>query len=340
MPDTLGDSWSEPEMDGFLAQLDATMARIGNSPLTGLFDLGGKREAPKPSAADVLLLKKSLRSLALAGAHRELEGSAKAHPAVMRRIEAAAPEMDDAVFGVTELLEGLNAGDRVELQRRLRSDPEIPKRVAEWLDGHAASLNVPLERRMRLRTLAKHTTWRLANQPVGAIMDEYVDKVRKMAGRLGYQEELQRQIATRATTGALLGWQDQIDPTTPPGTPPGTPPSTPPGALPAAPPAPYPAPPYPPGGQPPPGYYYPPPMVAVPCVPKGSNNSGLITAGAVMLGIAGVGGIVGGVVLAAGSFAGAITLTVAGIVLIVGLIILIVGLATSGNDSNLPECPE
>jgi hypothetical protein len=60
----------------------------------------------------------------------------------------------------------------------------------------------------------------------------------------------------------------------------------------------------------------------------------------VLLGIAGVSGIIGGVLLAAGSFAGAITLTVAGILLIVGLIILIVGLGSgSSNDSGLPECP-
>jgi hypothetical protein len=58
-----------------------------------------------------------------------------------------------------------------------------------------------------------------------------------------------------------------------------------------------------------------------------SDNSGLLTAGGVFMGLAGVSGIIGALIVATGSFAGAFVLTAGGVFLLVGAILLIVAAA-------------
>ena len=213
LPEHMTDDWTDATMGKYLAELDGSMARIGKADLSKLFALGAGSAAPKaapepPPRRDVLLVKKALRSLTLTGAYRELDVKAKEHPGVKRRVEAGQPELDEAVLGMAAILGDLNEGDRVELQRRLDADPSLAHRIAEQLDEDMKRMDMPPARRMRLRRLAQHITWRLKNQPVSLLLDEYVDKVDKVAKRVGYDEQLKRQIAARAAASALLSWRD------------------------------------------------------------------------------------------------------------------------------------
>jgi len=360
-----------PDMDAFFAKLDGAMEAVAKGdPLAALVaprcsvkhgqsskdrDPG---ESKQPfSDRDKLLIQKSLRSLLLAGAVHELPEAARHHPGMMARLNAGMGEMDEAVFGMTELLEGLSPGDRVELGRRIQKDPGLPMRVAESLDADASALKVPHQRRLRLRRLASHVSWRLKNQPPESLLDEYTTKVRRLAARNGYDEELQRQLAARAGTavlfapGALAGQPTDPDPAppAPDPAPPGPDPA--PAATDAAPP---PAPttgwasaPAEPAGPPPsPAPASPPPAptdwhgsspatdeAAEPCDPD--RGSTPMTVGGILMGVAAALGIVGGVVVASGSIAGAFLLTGGGLLLLAGLITLIVGAAMA---AGAPDC--
>jgi hypothetical protein len=108
------------------------------------------------------------------------------------------PEMDEAVGGMTRLLEGLTPTERADLNRRLREDPGLPMRVAEGLDAEAQRHGVPMERRLHLRTLAAHSAARL-KQSSGMLFDEYTAKARKLSARSGEVAEVERRLA--ATLG-------------------------------------------------------------------------------------------------------------------------------------------
>ena len=58
-----------------------------------------------------------------------------------------------------------------------------------------------------------------------------------------------------------------------------------------------------------------------------SDNSALLTAGGIFMGLAGVSGIIGAVIVATGGIAGAFVLTAGAVFLLVGLILLIVAAA-------------
>jgi hypothetical protein len=292
-PATRTADWQDPELGGFLADLDASMARIGAADVGNLFALG--KSADPPGIGEERLVKKALRSLVMTGAYRELSDKAKRHDGVKARVEAVQPELDDAVLGVAALLGDLNEGDRVELQMRLKDDPKLPNRVAEWLDGAMSRMNMPTARRLRLRRLAQHVGWRLEHQPVSVLLEEYVAKVDKVSRRIGYSEELKRQVATRALSSSLLAWQDPATALNQAGANQAEPPEN------AAP--------------------------TVDCTTGSPRGTTAVTVGGVLLGVSGALAIGGGVALATSGLGGAVfVLTAAGVLLLAGLITLIVGL--------------
>ncbi len=286
-------------MDSFFGRVDATVRAIGEgSPLHEAF--------PHVDAARVsrarLLLQKALRSLVVLGAYRQLAPEARDHPGMRARLEALAPEMDDAVFGVHEMLTSLRPAQRVELQQLLKRDPTLPERLVEGIDREAAVLGEPFTRRMQLRPLAKSFLWRLQHQPLGSLLDEYVGKVEKLGARMGYDEALRRQIAARATSSALLAWHTSAD------------------AAPVAPPA---------AGSALPNFdAIPEAPEAAPCAPPPGRRPMIV--GGILMGVGAGLAIPGAILAAAGSAAiGIPFLVVAGLLFLGGLIALIVG-ATMG----------
>lgn len=373
------------QMDLFLGRLDRAMAAIAEgNPLADLLSSASSASPQGPERnvrREQELIRKSLRSLLLVGSFRDLPEPARAHAGMQDRMLRSLDEMDEAVFGMTELLENLTPAERVELRRRLHKEPDLPMRMAEELDQHAAALNLPAERRVHLRSMAVQIGGRLRNQAPDALIDEHVGKVRKVAARHGLSEEAQRAIAAQATQRTLASMIAQpATPPAPPGAAPppagsaslGAPPPPPPpavgGGAPVAPPAAAPSasatpgapPPPPPGAQPqaPPGaqppppypYPYPPPYGAyAPYLQgedpekkaqKSKSGSTVLKVGGILLGVSVGVGILGGVVLAAESIAGAFILTAGAVLLLAGLILLIVGAAlraSAGDEDDDPK---
>jgi hypothetical protein len=283
----------------------------------------------------------------MAGSFRDLSEAERAHPAVQARIWGSMAEMDEAVFGMTHVLEGFTPTERAKIRETIQSDPDIGMRIAEALDTEASTADVSLQRRTHLRTIAAQLTWRLKNQPIETAIDEYVGKVKKVSARNGYSEELQRKLASQAATGLFIA-QAQGQPGAAPAQP-GAPVAPGPGAGAAAPQQAYPPgygppPGYPPGYGPPPGYppgYGPPPgyvyapggqpyYMVQPPVAAEPRGGAAITVGAILLGL---GVIVGAIGFATLDGAGVIAITVGALLLLGGLITLIVGLVLRASST-------
>jgi hypothetical protein len=323
-----------PDLDGFLARLDRGMTAIATgNPLKDLLakshvPVSGAGGAPRP---EDLLIKKTLRSLLMAGSFRDLNEAERAHPAMQARIWGSMQEMDEAVFGMTHVLEGFSPSERAKIRETIQSDPEIGMRIAEALDTDAATADVSLQRRTHLRAIASQLTWRLKNQPIETAIDEYVGKVKKVSARNGYSEEMQRKLAAQVATTMFIAQPQPDAPPAQPGTPAPASPGGPATAAPqlAYPPGYGPPPGYPPGyGPPPPGYVYQPGAqpyyVVQPPAVQEPRGGAAITVGAILLGLGVVVGIIG--FATSNSAGGVVAITVGALLLLGGLITLIVGL--------------
>lgn len=183
---------SDREVLAHLTRLDDKMRAIECSPLT-LTKLGGPaangpaicREDP----LDQQLLRSSLRSLLLTGSVKDLPERHQRRPEVVARLAAASPEVDFAVYGMTERLGGMTEAELAEIQERLRADPKAASGVADRLAEEAQAMGIPLSRRLHFRRLINHVVWRLQNQPASLLIDEYTQKV------VRHTRQIEKQIA-------------------------------------------------------------------------------------------------------------------------------------------------
>jgi hypothetical protein len=180
----------------FLGYLDRTLGVIGSSEgLLGLVPPARGPQTPEDLRGEALL-RKSLRSLFVAGSFRDLHEDARTHPEVQERVWNAMPEMDEAVAGTTELFESMTVTERADLNRALRDDPGLAMRVVGAIDKEAAAHGVSTERRVHLRAIAAHTASRM-KQSSGMLFDEYTHKVRRLAAQPGSTAEFERRLAAR-----------------------------------------------------------------------------------------------------------------------------------------------
>lgn len=191
-----------------LAHLDGNMGHIACSPIT-IRDLNGRaanrivecHEDP----LDEQLVRSSLRALLLTGSVKDLPERDQGRPEVAERLAAASPEVDFAVYGMTEQLSGMSAAEFTEIQETLRADPDAARRVAELLAEEANAAGIPLRRRLHFRRLVNHVLWRLEHQPAHLLLDEYTHKVRRHTRQL--QRQLQRDPARH---GSLVTSPEEI----------------------------------------------------------------------------------------------------------------------------------
>jgi hypothetical protein len=307
-----------PDMDGFLAEFDRNMEAIARGTPFGQFQpatlaRGSKRGGIRAAERD-RLARKALRAMYVGAAFHELPEQGQRHPGMQERLRRHAREVDEAVFGTTEVLEKLSAKDREQLRQFLRRDRALPMRVAEVLDEKAGGASVPTRRRRMLRQAMVQVSFRLRHQNPSLFLDECVGKVRRVAKRKGYSEELQRRLATQAAESTFWELADAkrsqvgFANTVAAG-------SDSEGWIPVE-----------PDPEPPPK--------------TSSAGSGAITAGLWMLGI-GLGvGLLGVALVAAENLGGLFLLTAAVLLLAAGLITLVVGLiikATSDSPDREPE---
>lgn len=313
---TLGTS----EMDGYLARLDRGLEAITGGDLLG--DLIPRRA--KESAAEQrkrqqgrALAQKGLRTLLLTGAYKDLPEADRRHPGMQQRLERGAPEMDQALFGMTGLLAGTSAEQRAAIQTELKRQPDLGLRLAESLNGPAKELGVSMKRRAQLRTMSTHLAWRMRVQSPSLVMDDLVGKVRRVTARNGQEEELKRHLATRIgeeafwrnqTRLAMAGGTEEVLDDELFGEPAAAPPEAPagpdePGVAPLVRSEPY---------------------EARPLVRQ--RGGALVSTGLWMMGTGAGTLAIGGGLVAAESIVGAFIMTAGGLAIVGGLIVLVVGL--------------
>jgi hypothetical protein len=199
---------------GVLDGVDRAMEQIGRARL-----VGGLVPAPPPEAPPEQrrrwdeaeeLGRKTLRTLYLTGVVKELSAEEQRHPEVQRRLVEAAPEMDEAVLGMTSVIASLTPADRGSLQEELRRDPELGLRISSELDEAARGVGTSLPVRLKTRATVSHLSWRLRVQPPSLLIDEYVDKVLRVGTRSGPAEALRRELAARMSEEAFWRHEERL----------------------------------------------------------------------------------------------------------------------------------
>jgi hypothetical protein len=237
------------------------------------------------------IVRKTLRSLLLVGSFRDLPEEGRAHPGMQDRMWRSMTEMDEAMLGMANALDALTPTERADVGLALRADPDLGMRIVEALDREGAAQGVSTARRAHMRSIAVLACSRL-KQSAPMFMDEYVGKVRRVAARSGTIEEVERRLAVQMGETAFWQMRERN-------------------------------------------------LAAVArwnvadssgqvwsgSEPRHERGGGAITAGAILLGVAAVLGISGGILVAQGNIVGAFLLTPGAILGLAGLITLIVGLA-------------
>jgi hypothetical protein len=126
-----------------------------------------------------------ISALFITQSFRDLPPETQTHPAVQTRIASHLDEIDGTVFELTSFLSAQTGDQRAQLRDALRKNPRAAMDLAELLDGHAATMGVTAERRLQLRQIMKHATFRLRTESPGALIDEYTAKVQRLRGEDG-----------------------------------------------------------------------------------------------------------------------------------------------------------
>lgn len=163
-----------PDMDAYLARIDAGMARLGR---WSAADVVSSRVADQDPANT--LARSGLQSLFLTGMVGDLPLEAQTHPGVQERIARAMPTMDATADGMTAFLRGRTAEDLTMVQKALR-DYGTGHRILRALDDEAGALGMSAWRREQTRAIYSNIEWRLRTQPPALVVGETVEKVERL----------------------------------------------------------------------------------------------------------------------------------------------------------------
>jgi len=185
---------SPPDMDEYLAQIDAGMEQLANLPLDDRFP-GRSPEAE----ARRDLVRKALRTLYLTGMVGDLTVEAQTHSGIQKRLWDTAPEIDDTILSMTEYLSGLTVTEKADLQKVLRHKDNPAMQISEGLTDAGALLGMSTHRRIQTRAMVTQISWRLRNQPPDLVIGEYLEKVEKL------KDSPAREIRDERRIASLLG---------------------------------------------------------------------------------------------------------------------------------------
>ena len=195
------------DMEGYLRRLDTSLGFIqSSSSLTGLFSNEAAQEARKDARFEgaEALIRGTLRSLLLAGSVADLPDAGRAHPGMQARLWASMQEMDDAVSGMNTMMTSFAPTERSDMNRALREDPTLAPRVLQALDEEGVKAGVNDKRRAHLQAVGRHAFFRL-RQSTSAFIDEYGEKLQKVAARDASAEAFQRRLMAQMGEDAF--WQ-------------------------------------------------------------------------------------------------------------------------------------
>ena len=127
------------------------------------------------------------------------------HPGLQDRMRHHKGEFEQTVVDVTDLLAKLDDGQKKKVQNHLRKEPDLGMKIAEAIDNEAAIAGVSNQRRLQLRSMMMQASFRLKNTSPGVVIDEYVDKARRLGAESGQQTEMALRLAGRAGSDSF--WQ-------------------------------------------------------------------------------------------------------------------------------------
>jgi hypothetical protein len=176
----------EAELERELRKMDRVVARMDRVSDQWFFGhrkrASGVADDPRTLAdgeqlaSEGELLRASMRSIFVTSSLAELPESQHGDPRVVERLRHVSGEADFAVFGTLARLDSLDTR-QLDAIDELAKQPDFIDRVLEDIDVLSRDLEVPPQRRLHLRRMAKHLSWKLERQPMSAIIRETVDAV-------------------------------------------------------------------------------------------------------------------------------------------------------------------
>jgi hypothetical protein len=176
----------DAELERELRQMDRVVARMDRvsdrwffghrERASGVADEPRSLAEGEQLASEGELLRASMRSIFVTSSLAELPESQHGDPRVVERLRHVSGEADFAVFGTLARLDSLDAR-QLDAIDELAKQPDFIDRVLEDIDVLSRDLDVPPKRRLHLRRMAKHLSWKLERQPMSAIIRETVDAV-------------------------------------------------------------------------------------------------------------------------------------------------------------------
>lgn len=216
------------KLDAQLVQLDSA------SVLSGLLDGVPNREkastAPWFQEGDALA-RRTLKAFLVANTFQSLTPEQWKQPLVTERLTSSMADLDEAMLGMTTMLEQSGQGDRKAVRQALNDDPSLGMRIMGAIDQQAGVFGVGVEGRTKLRTAAAQAVSRMRQSP-DLLISEVTGKIRKLEARHGVSEEAQRRLGVSMASVALFqdGAQPAgggVTPLSPPPMPPPLPDTTP-----------------------------------------------------------------------------------------------------------------
>jgi hypothetical protein len=200
------------DMDAFLNDLDARMDGMASGGFVqGFVSATAKKPLTEEQRARIepndQLFRGMVRTLYLTQTFRDLPEEAQLHPGMQEKMFRHMGEVNQTVSAVTEHLAKLDGSQRAELRERLRREPQLAMTIAEAIDQQAAHASIPAKRRIQLRSMMAQASFRLKHSSPDTVIDEYVDKARRMTAQSGLQSDLALRVASRVGQDSF--WQEQ-----------------------------------------------------------------------------------------------------------------------------------
>lgn len=195
---------SAPDMATFLPAFDQTMANLGKHSVAAQLLPDTSRHLVAEGSVELDRMSRAMRVLYVTGSLHDLPLESQLDPGLQQRMRAYAPEMEHTVHEITDMIRGLPADRRKHLQKRLREDPALPAQLGEQIKELAANARMRRHRGNQVVEGMKINGWRLRKQPPSMLIDEYMDKVDRVAPRGMSQAVLHRKIAAIVGSNAML----------------------------------------------------------------------------------------------------------------------------------------
>jgi len=141
------------------------------------------------------LFRETLESLLLIGVMGDLSKEDQMHPLMQERMRESAGLFDRVTLGMATFLENMSKEQRAGVSKKLVENPDIIKSFQAAFDKEARKNGVPYQRLRHFHTLWNRASTSLKKRNNSTIIDEYIEKVDKVALQNGITPEIRRALA-------------------------------------------------------------------------------------------------------------------------------------------------